>query len=307
MDEDFNQPITDQEREKQDKIYWHDAHFAAIQLELIEYENALTFEDEHQLSKEALEIDVLVIKKTADVEINKNIGRIFKGHNLFEFKSPTDYLSIWNYNKVTGYAMLYSAFEKVPISDITINFVITPKPTKLFEHLQNDRGFTISEISPGIHYVTGDVFPVQIIESKRLTSAENVFLKNLRSNLTHDDIREVFDACRKYGFMEKANSYLNRVLSANKSTLEEVLAMFDADVEEIFSRHFKKHEDVLIPAYIKTHGIEAKIEARIEARIEERKARDTAVELVKRGFDLKEVADIVKMPFEWVKAQTIQQ
>jgi hypothetical protein len=304
MDEDFN--LRDAENEKQDKIYWHDAHFAAIQLELIEYENALTFEDEHQLSKEALEIDVLVIKKTADVEINKNIGEIFKGHNLFEFKSPTDYLSVWNYNKVTGYAMLYSAFEKIPISNITISFVITPKPTKLFEHLQNDRGFTISEVSPGIHYVTGDVFPVQIIESKRLTSAENVFLKNLRGNLTHDDIREIFDACRKYGSVEKTNSYLNCVIDANKSVFEEVLAMGGAAVHEIISSYIKVHEDDILPAYIKTHGIEARIEEKVLARGRENAKSETVLELVKRGFDLKDVADIVKMPFEWVKAQANQ-
>ena len=96
------------ENDMRDKIYWHDAFYAAMQLEFHDYKDALNFEDNHALSKEALEIDVLIIKKIADVEINKNIGRIFKDHNIFEYKSETDYLSIWDFNKVLGYAMLYS-------------------------------------------------------------------------------------------------------------------------------------------------------------------------------------------------------
>ena len=111
------------ENDKQDKIYWHDAFYAALQLELHDYIAALTFEDERQLSKEALAMDVLIIKKTADVKIDKNIGRIFKEHNIFEYKSEKDTLSIWDYNKVIGYAFVYSAFEKIPTENITIDIL----------------------------------------------------------------------------------------------------------------------------------------------------------------------------------------
>jgi ABC-type uncharacterized transport system ATPase subunit len=101
-------------------------------MELYEYEDALIFEDEHQLSKQALKMDVLIIKKKAGIKIDKNIGRIFQNHNIFEYKSVTDSLSIWDYNKVMGYAFIYSAFEKVPAEDISVSFVVTPKPEKLF-------------------------------------------------------------------------------------------------------------------------------------------------------------------------------
>ena len=84
MINDNKQEDINQENEKQDKIYWHDAFYAALQLELHDYINDLIFEDERQLSKEALAMDVLIIKKMADVSIDKNIGRIFKGHNIFE-------------------------------------------------------------------------------------------------------------------------------------------------------------------------------------------------------------------------------
>jgi len=133
-------------------------------------------------------------------------------------KSEKDNLSVWDYNKVIGYAMIYSAFEEIPTDDITISFVVTPKPIKLFDHLINGRGFEVDEVSNGIYYIKGDTFKAQIIESKRLTAEENVFLKNLRSSLTKMDIQEVFEAYKKYKRLEKVNIYLDRVLGANQST-----------------------------------------------------------------------------------------
>ena len=67
------------------KIFWHEAFFEALQHELHQYKDYLKFENEHQLSKEALSMDVLVIKKEKGVRIEKNIGRIFREHNIFEY------------------------------------------------------------------------------------------------------------------------------------------------------------------------------------------------------------------------------
>ena len=285
MDNDITQNMG-QDNGKQDKIYWHDAFFAALQLELHDYKDALTFENNHALSKEALEIDVLIIKKIADIEIHKNIGKIFKDHNIFEYKSEKDYLSIWDYSKVIGYAMLYSAFEEISIDDITISFVVTPKPVKLFDHLENDRGFEIEEVNPGIYYVKGDTFAVQIIESKKLTAEENVFLKNLRSSLTQKDMQEVFEAYRKYDSLEKVNTYLNRILDANQSVLKEVLAMSSAAVRQIIFEHFEKDGTM----------------DKILERGQEKKASDAAIKMLRKGYTPDEVADNLDMPLEWVQS-----
>ena len=267
---------------KQNKIYWHDAFYVALQLELNDYKDVLTFEDEHQLSKEALKMDVLIIKKIADKKIEKNIGQIFKNHNIFEYKSETDNLSIWDYNKVTGYAMIYSAFEEIPIEDITISFVVTPKPIKLFDHLVNDRGFEVKEVNNGIYYVKDDTFKMQIIESKRLSADENVFLKNLRSSLTKMDMQEVFEAYRKYGLLEKVNIYLDRVLDANLPILEEVLAMSSAAVRDVIYRHIERDGTA--------------------DKIREDSKRETALEMLRDGFAPDKVAHYVKMPLEWVQS-----
>ena len=56
-------------KDSQNKIYWHDAFYEAVQLELAEYSHVLEFKNEHHLSKEALKIDVMIIKKAKDAEI----------------------------------------------------------------------------------------------------------------------------------------------------------------------------------------------------------------------------------------------
>ncbi|MCL2170775.1 MAG: hypothetical protein FWB71_01370 [Defluviitaleaceae bacterium] len=66
---------------------------------------------------------------------------------------------------------------------------------------------------------------------------ENVFLKNLRSNLAQKDMVEVLHAYKKYDELEKTGIYLNRILGANRLIFEEVLAMWDSDVQEIILKH----------------------------------------------------------------------
>jgi hypothetical protein len=57
---------------------WHPAFAQAIENELEDSKDALTFETEHQLTTEPLRIDVLIIKKPPNFVIKKNIGQIFR-------------------------------------------------------------------------------------------------------------------------------------------------------------------------------------------------------------------------------------
>ena len=88
---------------------WHPAFVQAIQHELVEYRECLTFESEHQLTTEPLRIDVLIIKKEKDVVIKKNIAQIFKQFNIVEYKSPDDSATVEAYHKTQCYARLYAA------------------------------------------------------------------------------------------------------------------------------------------------------------------------------------------------------
>ena len=75
------------EKDKSAKTYWHTAFRAAMRIELEDYKDYLEFTDEYQLTQDALRIDLLIVKKLSGIDINNDVGRIFKGHNLIILKT----------------------------------------------------------------------------------------------------------------------------------------------------------------------------------------------------------------------------
>ena len=219
------------DQEKKGKIFWHRPFFEGIQLDLYQYRNHLSYEDEHELSKEALIVDVVVVKNTHGVKIDKDIGKIFKTYNLVEFKSEKDSFSVRDYNKVLGYVQLYSSFEDVPLSDITLTISLTMYPEALENYLENIMNQKIEDKGNGIYHIQGEKFPVQILESKKL-SDENLFLKHLRSNLTAEDAAKIAQAYAKLKIVEPKNAYLDGVIKANPGAFKEAIFM-SADAWDI--------------------------------------------------------------------------
>ena len=79
----------------------------------------LLIEEEHLLGKKPMQIDVLIVKKDVGIRIRKNIGRIFRKHNIIEYKSPEDYLSINDFYNVFGFPIIVcSDIEYNPSTNI---------------------------------------------------------------------------------------------------------------------------------------------------------------------------------------------
>jgi hypothetical protein len=262
------------------KIFWHEAFFEALQLELHQYMDYLKFQNEHQLSKEALRMDVLIIKKDKGVRIEKNIGRIFREHNIFEFKSESDSFSLWDYNKVFGYAYLYSSFEKAPVSEITVSIALTMFPRELVKFLENERGLKVQDLGDGLYYVDGEIFPVQILESKRLSPLSNVFLRNLRSNLSAEDISNTLKLGEEYNLLDK-NVYLDRLIKANPGAFKEAMNMISEAAKEIFLEGAEKH------GWLNDR--------------DEKNKKETAKKLLLLGDSVEKVVGVTELPIETVR------
>ena len=67
------------------KKQWHPAFAAAIHIEMEDEAEYLEIEAEHMLSNKPMQIDLLVIKKKQEVQLKKNIARIFREHNIMEY------------------------------------------------------------------------------------------------------------------------------------------------------------------------------------------------------------------------------
>jgi len=227
--------------DKKDKIYWHSAHHEALQLELYEYGDSLEFKKEHELYKEAPRMDTLIIKKIKNVKISKNIGKIFKNHNVVEYKSENDSFTYWDYQKVIAYAFMYSSHEKVQMSDITVSVSLTVYPRELTKILEDEQGIRVLEFSTGIYYVTVGAVPIQILESKKLPEDENLFLRNLRSNLSGEDMMKTLQSYKERKPLDDKNVFLDRLVKANPDAFKEAMSMFTEDVKEIFLEGAEMH------------------------------------------------------------------
>ena len=122
------------------KIQWHPGFVAAMNLEFGENRGDLIYEKEYNLSTKPLEIDLLVIKKDSDVRMVNEIGRLFRGHNIVEYKSPSDDLDIDTFYKAGAYGCLYKALgesvDERAADDITVTMIRdkkTDRAVSLFE------------------------------------------------------------------------------------------------------------------------------------------------------------------------------
>jgi len=217
---------------EEEGIPWHTAFFEAIQMELDEYSRDLQFTSEFPLNTRPLKIDVVIIKKSRDVVIEKNIATIFRKENIVEYKSPDDYVSVGDFYKVYGYACLYSVLNKADIKDMTLTFVESRYPRELLAHLREVRGYSVEEKQPGIYIVSGDILPVQIIDNRKLSSEENIWLKDLDKKLEPAEKRQIAAEIKKLGKDKAARikAYLYVIQRANLMSLREVGEMFDIDL-----------------------------------------------------------------------------
>jgi hypothetical protein len=199
------------------RISWHPAFAQAIENELEESKDALTFETEHQLTTEPLRIDVLIIKKKKDVVIKKNIGQIFRGYNVIEYKRPDEHITVEAYHKSQCYSRLYASLNKVDINEMSVTLTVTQLPRKLLAFLKKQ--YTVNNVNPGIYYVEGDTSPTQILVSAELPEDENVWLTGLRKELTEEQIRRVLAVAEG---RDKIDAYLYTIAEANAEIMGEL-------------------------------------------------------------------------------------
>lgn len=176
------------------KSHWHPAFCGATEWELKKNKKDLIFEPEHQLSKEPLRMDMLVIKKNPVAIIENEIGRIFKQHNVVEFKGSGDGLTVDDYYKVIGYACLYKGLGKhvneIPANELTVTLMREAYPRELFKELK-ESGVKITEKYSGIYYLSGNtLFDTQIIVTKKLDGDKHSGLRILSRNAKEDDVRK---------------------------------------------------------------------------------------------------------------------
>jgi hypothetical protein len=179
------------------KKQWHPAFYGAAELEFRANQKDLEFQREYNLSKEPLRIDLLIIKKLNNVQLENEIGHIFRTYNVVEYKSPEDGLTIDDFSKVVSYAGLYKSLgrtvDEIPFEELTATIVRDTYPKELVARLKS-LGLHVDEKFPGIYYVTEHLmFPVQIVVGNQLSPEQHSCLRILSKKRKRSRCGNIFE------------------------------------------------------------------------------------------------------------------
>ena len=151
---------------------------------------------------------LLAIIKSADIEIQNNIGKIFQGHNIIDYTYLDGELDIDHLYKSLAYTSLYKASgiedDMIKANDVTLTIAIRNMPQHLFDNLK-ESGISIEKTSDGIYHLKGSMFfNTQIIVTGEMGENEQEWLKSLIEYVQNDFLPRLmllgFDTCSKMLF-----------------------------------------------------------------------------------------------------------
>jgi hypothetical protein len=128
---------------------------------------------------------------------------------------------------------------------------------------------------------------MQIIESKKLSSADNLWLKSLRGGLDLESTRVILKEGSKKGKEAPVRVYLDVILRANSTMIREVLNMSDGALT--------------IETVLEETGLAAKYELRGEAKGEAR-GEEKARNLLDMGWTIEQTARTSRLAIEKVQS-----
>ena len=210
-------------------IQWHLGVKPAVDLELAEERASLSYFRDFSLNQQALEIDLLIIRRESDQPIRNEIGRLFKKYNIIEYKSPKDELNIDTLYKVGAYTSLYKAYgdtvDERRADEITTTLIRKAKPVKLFHYFE-EHGISLENPFKGIYYVkSGVLFPTQIIVTKELNPQEHIWLTALSDGMQKQQLKDLLVKVESFHTKldrELADAVLGVAIKANWQTAQEL-------------------------------------------------------------------------------------
>ena len=156
---------------------------------------------------------------------------------------------------------------------------------KLIEHLKSVKKYRVEEKEEGIYYVYGDLIPIQILITKKLSAEENLWLKSLTNKLNETAAAEKLIE----NYMDHKESSLHRsmietIMRANQKIFREVNGMSDIFMEivqEKFDRKLKEEVDKVVEAAVE-EAVEVAVEEATEKAVKETTEKAVKEKLTER-------------------------
>jgi hypothetical protein len=203
---------------------------------------------------------------------------------------------VFDLHKTYAYLYLYAFIHKIDVTDLSLTIVETRHPQELIHYLEDVRHFSVEERFAGIYVVTGDVFPLQIIESKKLSASDNLWLKSLGNQLTAEELEILGKERAKQGKEAHLNAYMKAIYQANSDMVREVLRMGNTSLQEVF-------RELVDEGYFQDMVSEWETRGAIQA--EEKKVAEVARKMLLDGQTPESISKWLELPLD--KVRQIQQ
>ena len=129
----------------------------------------------------------LIIRKRQEVEVENEIGKIYKEYNIVVCDPPEYEVNIDTLYKIYGYAHIYKAelYKKNNRDEdnLTISLIVYEKPDELFSQIENGN-MSIEKAYDGIYYIKNPFMATQIIVVKELNKENHSPLHSLYAQHT---------------------------------------------------------------------------------------------------------------------------
>ena len=89
----------------------------------------------------------------------------------------------------------------------------------------------IEKFDKGIYYLTGDMIPMQLIVTPKLSEQHNLWLKHLTNKLKRSEVESLVQEFKKYENERLHKSVMDLIIHANNEVFKEAKDMCDALME----------------------------------------------------------------------------
>lgn len=231
------------------KIKFHYGFYGAIKVIYEAFRASYSFLQEQQLGDEPVRLDMLAVRKDEKSVLDDPIGRFFKKHNILDYKSPDDALSINDFYKAQGYACIYKSVGRVNEirgEDLTVSIFRHTYPREMFSMLTEEGRGTISPY-PGIYHVTGPLMvPAQVVVMSQLPDGEYEALKVLTRGAKETDVVKFLEDNKDNQEAADDISAILRVsIAANEELFQKLreAGIMVGAVERLFQKEFDAARD----------------------------------------------------------------
>ena len=169
---------------------WHSWMDAMLHIALHHY--PVEIKREIVLGNQPPRTDFLVLMENEIVDLNLQIFKIFREHNVIEFKNPDDELSVSIIWKCIGYVGFYLYFKNISERTVTLTLIRGAKPIKLFHEL--GAHVVPDKKAKGIYHIENwqVSFPIQIIVTTELEGPEYAGFRAISNHPRLQDITQMF-------------------------------------------------------------------------------------------------------------------